>query len=106
MTQQNITIGPANAKQGDDLFSAFTKTEANFTELYDSINESEIQIRQDNIATTLGGTIDSTKVYILNGIIDFSGTGLNIEVPAGGVNIIGSTFAISGLKCTDGGYSL
>lgn len=106
MTQQNIGIGAANAKLGDTLFSAFTKTEANFTELYDSINESEIQVRQDNIADTLGGTIDSAKVYILNGIIDFSGTGLNIEVPAGGINIIGSTFAISGLKCIDDGYTL
>jgi len=106
MAQQDIIIGTADAKQGDTLFSAFTKVQANTTELYDNINESEIQVRQDNIATTLGGTIDSTKVYILNGIIDFSGTGLNIEVPAGGVNIIGSTFATSGLKCTDGGYSL
>ncbi len=34
MAQQNINIGAANAKAGDTLFSAFTKTEANFTELY------------------------------------------------------------------------
>ena len=34
MAQQNIVIGTADAKQGDTLFSAFTKTEANFTELY------------------------------------------------------------------------
>ena len=33
MTQQNITIGAADAKAGDTLFSAFTKAEANFTDL-------------------------------------------------------------------------
>jgi hypothetical protein len=52
------------------------------------------------------GVVDSTKVYLLDGIVDFTGTGLNIEVPAGGINIIGSTFNVSGLICTDVGYTL
>ena len=34
MAQQNIVIGVENAKTGDTLFSAFTKTQANFTELF------------------------------------------------------------------------
>jgi len=34
MAQQNITIGTADAGNGDTLFAAFTKVEANFTELY------------------------------------------------------------------------
>ena len=34
MAQQNINIGAADAGNGDTLFSAFTKVEANFTELY------------------------------------------------------------------------
>ena len=34
MAQQNIAIGTANAGNGDTLFDAFTKVEANFTELY------------------------------------------------------------------------
>ena len=34
MAQQNINIGPANQGQGDTLFDAFTKVQANFTELY------------------------------------------------------------------------
>jgi hypothetical protein len=34
MAQQNINIGTADAKQGDTYFDAFTKAEANFTELY------------------------------------------------------------------------
>lgn len=34
MAQQDITIGAANAGNGDTLFDAFTKVQANFTELY------------------------------------------------------------------------
>ena len=34
MTQQLINIGAADAKLGDTLFSAFTKTNTNFTELF------------------------------------------------------------------------
>ena len=37
MAQQNINIGAADAKAGDTLFSAFTKTEENFTELYTDV---------------------------------------------------------------------
>ena len=106
MTQEIIAIGAANAKLGDDLLTAFTKTNSNFTELFAAGLTSTINCDQSNIATTLGTTIDSTKVYLIDGVIDFTGTGLNIEVPAGGINIIGSTFNVSGLKCTDAGYTL
>jgi hypothetical protein len=34
MAQQLINIGTADAKQGDSLFSAFTKSNSNFTELF------------------------------------------------------------------------
>lgn len=36
MTQQNITIGAQDAGYGDTLFAAFTKIEANFTDLYNN----------------------------------------------------------------------
>lgn len=36
MAQQNINIGTANAKDGDTLLTATTKTQANFTELYNA----------------------------------------------------------------------
>lgn len=52
------------------------------------------------------GTIDSTKEYFLDGIIDFTGTGLSIEVPSGGIYIAGYNFDTSGLKCTDAAYTL
>ena len=106
MAQQNITIGAANAKAGDTLFTAFTKTEDNFTELYAGGLDSSITVKQSNLADTLGGTIDSTKVYILDGIIDFTGTGLNIEVPAGGISIIGTTFDVSKIICSDAAFTL
>ena len=44
MAQQNINIGTANAKAGDTLFSAFTKTEANFTELYTDVGANTAAI--------------------------------------------------------------
>ena len=106
MAQQDINIGAADAKAGETLFSAFTKTQANFSELYDNLLESKIVCHQSNIATTLGGAIDSTKVYVLDGIIDFTGTGLNIEVPSGGINIVGTTFDVSKLICADDGYTM
>lgn len=106
MSQQTINIGAANAKAGDNLFDAFTKTQANFTELYANNLESTITVNQANLATTLGGTIDSTKAYVLDGVIDFTGTGLFITVPAGGVNIVGATFDISKLICSDINYTL
>ena len=106
MAQQDIIIGSADAKAGDTLFSAFTKAQSNFTELYDDNLQSTIVANQGNLATTLGGTIDSTKVYVIDGILDFTGTGLNIEVPAGGLNLIGSTFDVSRIRCSDPSYTL
>lgn len=41
------------------------------------------------------GTIDSTKVYVIDGVVDMSSN--IIEVPAGGINIIGYTFDTSKL---------
>jgi len=44
MAQQNINIGAADTKAGDTLFSAFTKTEANFTELYSRLSLDQLQM--------------------------------------------------------------
>lgn len=48
----------------------------------------------------------STKAYILDGVIDFTGSGLSIEVPAGGLRIIGLGLDQFGIICTDDNYSL
>jgi hypothetical protein len=106
MAYQPIAIGAADAKAGDTLFSGATKINANFTELYDEALGSTIPVNQGNLATTLGGTIDSTKVYVIDGVVDFTGTGLSIEVPFGGINYLGTTFNVSGIKCSDVGYTL
>jgi hypothetical protein len=106
MAYQPIIIGAANAKAGDNLFTGATKINANFVELYASGAQNTIIANQGNIATTLGGTIDSTKVYFIDGVIDFTGTSLSIEVPAGGLNMIGSTFDVSKMICSDDGYTL
>ena len=95
MAQQDINIGAVDAKGGDTLHGAFTKVQANFTELYSDNMASTITVNQTNLATTLGGTIDSTKVYLIDGTIDFTGTGLQITVPSGGISIIGTTFDVS-----------
>ena len=108
MTQQflNPASTTPNDKLGDTPNSASNKINDNFTELYNDNLDSTIACNQSNIATTLGATIDSTKVYLIDGTIDFTGTGLNIEIPAGGFNYIGLTFDVSNLICSDDNYTL
>lgn len=103
MAQQDIIIGAANAKAGDTLHSAFTKTQANFTELF---NKESLTGRVIVKQASDFGVIDSTKEYFLDGIIDFTGTGLSIEVPSGGIYITGYNFDTSGIKCTDAAFTL
>lgn len=54
----------------------------------------------------LSGSLDSTKEYFLDGVIDFTGSGLSIEVPEGGLYLRGYNFDISGIKCDDDNYTL
>lgn len=54
----------------------------------------------------LSGALDSTKEYFLDGVIDFTGSGLSIEVPEGGLYLRGYNFDISGIKCDDDNYTL
>ena len=55
-------------------------------------------------ASDFAGTLDSTKQYFLDGIIDMGAQ--TIEVPAGGLNITGYTFDLSKLICSDAAYTL
>lgn len=54
----------------------------------------------------LSGTLRSDVEYYIDGIIDFTGTGRRIVVPAGGLSLRGHSFNVSGLKCDDDDYSL
>lgn len=66
--------------------------------------ESQIIVTQDNVAETLGGTIDSTKAYILDGIIDMGTT--QVVVPTTGITIFGLSFDISGLTSSENNYTM
>jgi len=57
-------------------------------------------------ASDFSGTIDSTKEYFLDGVIDMTGSGIEIEVPVNGINISGYNFDLSKLICSDDNYTL
>lgn len=57
-------------------------------------------------AEELSGTLDSTKLYVIDGIIDFTGTGFNIEIPSTGLTLSGYSFDISKIICSDSSYTL
>ena len=54
----------------------------------------------------LSGSLSSTTLYMIDGVVDFTGTGLSIEVPSGGLNLSGWTFDISKLTCSDSDYTM
>ena len=91
MAQQNITIGAADAGNGDTLFAAFTKVEANFTELYSddagdvgsitatapieadvSTGDVTISLADDGITYAKMGTEFTTAAVISASDVDFS----------------------------------
>ena len=66
--------------------------------------DNRIHIRQDNAISILGGTIDPTKEYFLDGIIDMGST--SIEIPSGGINLKGYDFNVSGLVSSESNYTM
>ena len=80
MAQQNITIGAANAKAGDTYFDAFTKTEANFTELYSNLAsqaDNLIVINQESDFPVQDGTtitLAPDTAYLIGGIFSTAKT--------------------------------
>lgn len=67
-------------------------------------NSNQIKVTQENVATTLGGTIDSTKEYFIDGIIDLGTT--QITVPPTGITLKGYSFDISGLTSSEDNYTM
>lgn len=59
---------------------------------------------QANHATTLGGVIDSTIEYFIDGVIDMGTT--SITVPTTGMTLRGHSFDISGLTSTADNYTM
>lgn len=67
MTKQIINVGTtANDKKGDSLRAAFTKVNANFTELY-TLTSNPVAVNSDTIETpTAGGNNGSETVLSLS----------------------------------------
>jgi hypothetical protein len=61
-------------------------------------------VNQSNFTTTLGGTIDSTKQYFIDGVIDMGTT--QITVPSTGLNLAGYNFDVSGLVSSEDNYTM
>jgi len=57
-------------------------------------------------ADDLSGTLSSNVVYAVDGVIDLTGTGVSIEVPSGGLSIIGLSLDNFGLVCNDDSYTM
>lgn len=69
-----------------------------------SIYDNLVLVNQGNVAATLGGVIDSTKVYFIDGIVDLGTT--QITVPPTGMTIKGHSFDISGLTSSEDNYTM
>ena len=70
----------------------------------DDVLDNRIIVNQTNVAATLGGVIDSTKEYFLDGIIDLGTT--QITVPTTGMTIKGFSFDISGIISSEDNYTM
>lgn len=67
--------------------------------------QSEVIVTQDNYKTTLA-SIDSTKQYRIDGIIDMTADPITVEVPVGGWSFRGLNFDVSGIKCSASNFTL
>ena len=65
---------------------------------------STVVVNQLNKDVTIGGVIDSSKQYVLDGIIDMGTT--QITVPSTGMTIKGLSFDISGLTSSADNYTM
>lgn len=65
---------------------------------------NQIVVNQDNAVRLLGGTIDSTKSYFIDGVIDMGDQA--ITVPPGGIEIAGFSFDISKLISSADNYEM
>ena len=102
MAQQLIDVGAAaNDRTGDTWRNAFIKVNANETELFTGVLTGRVVVKE---AADLAGTLDSTKDYFIDGIIDMGSQ--SIEVPAGGLNLSGYNFDVSQLVSTASAYTM
>ena len=66
--------------------------------------DNEIPVNQANVSTTLGGVIDSTKKYVIDGKINMGS--IQVTVPPEGITIGGLSFDVSGLYSNEDNYTM
>lgn len=72
-----------------------------FNDLFGSWTSNRVRVSS---ASDLAGTLDSTKEYFIDGVIDMGAQ--SIEVPAGGLNLSGYNFGLSGLVSSEDDYAM
>jgi hypothetical protein len=65
---------------------------------------NRVIVTQANVNDTLGGVIDSTKQYFIDGHIDMGST--SITVPVGGITLKGYSFDVSSITSTSDTHTL
>ena len=105
MAIQTINVGATpNDGTGDTLRNAMIKVNSNFLQTSAASLDKIVICNQDNKDITLGGVIDSTKEYFIDGIIDMGTT--QITVPTTGLTLRGYSFDISGLMSSENNYTM
>lgn len=66
--------------------------------------DGRIILNQDNVSAILGGTIDSSKEYFIDGVLDLGTT--QITIPVEGITIRGYSFNLSGLTSSEDNYNM
>ena len=89
---------------GDSYASVRSVLNGNATDAESRLLDNRIIVKQSNAATTLGGTIDSTKQYLIDGSIDMSG--ITVTVPSTGIFLAGYNLDLSELTCSDNTYTM
>lgn len=92
MAKQDIIIGTQNAKAGDTLYTAFTKTESNFTELY----AKDVVIEGD-VASLQADTSTNTTAIAVNTLATASNA---VNITANSSAITANTALITGFTKT------
>jgi hypothetical protein len=91
MAQQTINIGSADGKTGDTYFDAFTKVEANFTDVYSQVaNIAAKSIVINSTADLPAAFSEDNMCYI------FGNTG--IVIPDAGIEITGENVRVTALN--------
>jgi len=71
---------------------------------YPDTLENRVIVTQSNVGTTLGGTIDSSKQYFIDGSVNI--TGITVTVPSSGIFLKGYNLDLSELVCSDNSYTM